>query len=213
MEEAEKRPNFLFWGFIIISSLVHILVFLYTSGVYRSRKTSCIEFFMDQRSKPDTRALPEPRLRKRIKAEQLPVSTAVQQFKMDAVNENFDLPAMPGSFNIASCEVTLPGPEDGNSGAMTAESYFKLVYMRINQFKKYPESAKFRGIEGRVKIQFVLSDKGVLSEIKIIRSSRHNDLDRAALEAVNRASPFPPPPMAMEKAPLRLSVTILFELS
>jgi periplasmic protein TonB len=85
--------------------------------------------------------------------------------------------------------------------------------MRIHSVKKYPESARSRHIQGRVKVKFVLLADGSLGDVQIVKSSRHKNLDEAAVNAVKKAAPFPKPPSFLFKTPVTLQVNILFELA
>ncbi|MCG8565751.1 MAG: energy transducer TonB, partial [Desulfobacterales bacterium] len=70
-----------------------------------------------------------------------------------------------------------------------------------------------RHLQGRVKVQFTLGPNGRISKLKLARESRHPALNQAALEAVQRAVPFPVPPPHLLKTPMTLRVSILFELT
>ncbi|MFQ6550449.1 TonB family protein [Aestuariibius sp. 2305UL40-4] len=47
---------------------------------------------------------------------------------------------------------------------------------------------------GSARVAFVIADSGNLAAVSISRSSGNPSLDRAAIELVRRAAPFPPPP-------------------
>lgn len=88
-----------------------------------------------------------------------------------------------------------PSPDEGVS--FEAEGKVNLDYMarlrtEIYRAWVYPDSAISAGHEGTVRIFFVLDDTGRLLEIGLLSSSGHQDLDRAALQAVKDASPFGP---------------------
>jgi protein TonB len=234
MEKTGKPPNFLLWGFILISLVVHLLVFLHGAGIYESRAISYIELSMHPLDKPDVRKIPRPRRR-----EQAPKVAAIKTVQVKKVHipniqvtamedptlqKDFriDLPQLPGSMDVAGFSV--PGLTIANGVAnvqvheapvefINAKDYFEMLHLRIYSFKRYPESARSNHIEGRVKVQFVLSADGTLTDIKILKSSRHKRLDEAAIEAIKRSSPFPRPPSFIFKTPVTLKVDILFELA
>ncbi len=96
---------------------------------------------------------------------------------------------------------------------MTAEAYFHVVRERIAQKKTYPLVAVDRQMEGQVTVGFTIDLDGRISGVNIVSSSRRPILDRAAIQAVEAASPFPRPPASVFHRPIHISVPILFQLS
>ena len=234
MERRGKRPNFLLWGFILISLFIHVLVFLHVAGIYESSAISYIELSMDPLDKSDVRKIPRPRLRKQapkvIAVKTLQVKTInipniqVSPMEDPKIQRDFriDLPQLPGSMDVAGFFVPGLDISDGVANGrvhevpvefLNAKDYFEMLNLRVYSFKKYPESARLSHIEGRVKIQFVLLADGTLKDIKIMKSSRHKQLDDAALDAVKKASPFPRPPAFIFKTPITLGIEIVFEVT
>ena len=130
----------------------------------------------------------------------------------DQTCEQIDLPSLPDNMDVAG--YSMPGLKLANPVIQftTAKEYFEMLNLRVNSFKEYPEFAKSRHIEGRVKVQFVLTEDGSMSNLKIIKSSRNKSLDNAAIEAIRKAAPFPRPPASLFSTPVTLSINILFEL-
>jgi len=235
MTEKKKRPNLLLHGFILLSLGIHILVFFHVAGIYERQAISYIELSMYQISKPNVRVIPMPRMRE--KAPEVSVGKIVQvkkfhvpnikidvveNYKIDQSYEKINLPQLPDYMNTAGfsvpglkiqSQVTDIQVHEEHIEFTSAKEYFEMLTLRIDYFKSYPESAKFRHIQGRVKVEFVLNRDGSLSGIKIIKSSRHKKLDQAALEAVSKASPFPRPPLYIFIPPVRLQISIQFELA
>lgn len=231
MDERDKKPNFLLWGFILISLVLHVFVFLHVAGIYESRAIAYIELSMLQLDKPDVRKLPRPRLREQAPKKPLQVSpihipntqaASMEEPKMEKYLERIDLPQLPAPLDVAG--FSLPGPirlsgaadgsvHDASAEFINAKDYFEMLHLRIHSFKRYPEAARSNHIEGRVNVQFVLSSDGTLKDIKIMKSSRHKKLDEAAIDAIKNASPFPRPPRSIFKTPVTLRIDILFELA
>jgi len=69
--------------------------------------------------------------------------------------------------------------------------YYKIVKDRIIKKIIYPEIAKRRNIEGNVKIGFLVLRNGEVEEIKIIKSSKYEILDKNSIDIIKSASPFP----------------------
>lgn len=227
----KTRPNRLLGGLILLSLLIHLLLFLHVAGSYQPQAISYIELSLRPTDPPQVREIPRPRI---------PPITPVQ---VDAVknhqisHERVDLPKIPDLMDVSGFfvpglkmdkgmasapasppvnppvnpPVSPPAPEFPTEFD-TAQAYFEMLHLRIQSVKQYPEAAKSRHMEGRVHLQFVLSADGSLVDIKILKSSRHRNLDEAALEAVKKASPFPRPPAVIFTAPVTLRIDIVFEL-
>lgn len=230
---AAPRPNYLLLGFILMSLLLHLVLVLHLAGVYESRTISYIELSMQQLSSPK-RDIPRPRIRQKppvvsqvktvqVKKFHLPTiqMEKMEDHKIDPSHVKIDLPQQPDSLNISGFSVAglnLPAPAentapfDASIEFTSAKEYFEMVQLRILRYRKYPESAKSSHIEGRVKVQFVLSGDGTLTDVKILKSSHHGILDEAAIDAIQDASPFPRPPGFIFKTPVTLRIDILFEL-
>ncbi len=86
------------------------------------------------------------------------------------------------------------GSGDGGTADATILSYFDAVRLKIERAKKYPHAARRAGVEGEVTVSFTVKPDGSTEKIKLESSSGSAALDRAALETVLRASPFPLPP-------------------
>ena len=61
---------------------------------------------------------------------------------------------------------------------------------RLAEIKRYPSSARLNGWEGKVVLRAVIRSDGHLSEVKVYRSSGHETLDNAAIEAIRLACPL-----------------------
>ena len=69
-----------------------------------------------------------------------------------------------------------------------------IVQRRIN----YPPIARRMGWEGRVLIGFVLEPNGDIRDLKVLKSSGHEVLDKEALDAIRRSyKDFPKPPVSV----------------
>ncbi|MBX3237743.1 MAG: energy transducer TonB [Nitrospiraceae bacterium] len=64
------------------------------------------------------------------------------------------------------------------------------ILQRIEPFKRYPAAARIEKLEGRVVVRAVILADGQLASSDIAKSSGHDILDQAALEAVRQAAPF-----------------------
>lgn len=72
--------------------------------------------------------------------------------------------------------------------------YDALVRKHLRRFKRYPAMAKRKREQGTTIIAFSLDRQGELLSSSIHKSAGSKRLDRAALQQIDRASPFPMPP-------------------
>jgi protein TonB len=231
---SHRPVNWLLHGFILVSFGIHVLIFLHMAGIYENRAMSYIELTLQQVSKPSTRDIPSPRLRRQQvqKTTVTPIDPKpfqVPKMKLDPVvtrtptvtNDQIPIPQMPDTVSAASVPVTgfsaqpesVADTTDVQTQFTTARDYFEMLNLRIHSVKKYPESARSRHIQGRVKVKFVLLADGSLKDVQVVKTSRHKNLDEAAVNAVKKAAPFPKPPASLFKTPVTFQVHILFELA
>ena len=86
---------------------------------------------------------------------------------------------------------TPPGPDlKGRHQEASAPAAPPLVHAvpayRKNPPPRYPRTARRRGHEGTVLLEVLVNRKGSVKELRIMRSSGHPALDKAALSAVQK---------------------------
>ncbi|WP_232287426.1 energy transducer TonB [Anaeromyxobacter dehalogenans] len=59
----------------------------------------------------------------------------------------------------------------------------------------YPAAAELMGWSGTVRVGFTILTDGSVADVRVLASSGHGVLDRAALAAVRKAAPYPRPPV------------------
>jgi protein TonB len=92
-------------------------------------------------------------------------------------------------------------------------SYLNLVRLRIEHKKRYPLWARSHRLEGKVLVRFILHLNGQVSAVSVSKSSGRDCLDEAAIEAVQQASPMPPPPYGILSKATPMKLTIVFKLT
>lgn len=97
----------------------------------------------------------------------------------------------------------LQGIENGFAG---------LIRERIAAAKAYPTASRQAGHEGKVLVAFVLSKDGQVLDVSVQRTSNHERLDEAAVEAVKKAAPFPPIPEKIKRDSMSFKLPISFNL-
>ncbi len=203
-----------------ISLVVHFFILLQIAGIYDIRSMSYIELSVRDFQKPEGRDIPRPRPRYKPPEVKDPAKLSVPRPRVPNINvENIDTAAptalteaisVPDTSGL-SADVARWEPS-GTAAYATRSDYFDMLRMRIESRKKYPDRARLRQIEGRVEVGFLVSHDGGVTDVEVVKTSRHPDLDRAALLAVENAAPFPRPPSALFDGPLKMTITIMFEL-
>ncbi|MBI3592893.1 MAG: energy transducer TonB [Nitrospirae bacterium] len=112
------------------------------------------------------------------------------QNKNTSANDSHKAPALKNSIDSAV----------NSSKSYTAEDRYVKVnfaYIRdiIQKNIAYPHMARKRGLEGKVVVSFTVCADGEVQDITITESSSFEILDKSAVEAVRKASPFPKPPL------------------
>ena len=226
---SKNKPNRLLLALIGVSLAVHMVVFVHITGLYHSKALTYVELTLRDVSGPPTRSIPRPRPRpkapRRQELNELKITKrAMPQFKpiqIEAVDKDLpdslvealsipDVPSPPG-VDIANWS---PGAlADASAEHESANSYFDMVRLKIERHKQYPDIARIKLIEGRVTIRFVITPEGAVRACEIVKSSKHEILDTAALGAVRDAAPFPRPPRLFFEGEVSVQLTILFELT
>jgi TonB family protein len=78
----------------------------------------------------------------------------------------------------------------GSPAAPGQADYLALIMRRLEEKKVYPLSVRKRGIEGDVKVDFIIGRNGEVTSITLADSD-HRFLGQAAVETIRAASPFP----------------------
>jgi len=90
--------------------------------------------------------------------------------------------------------------------------YLQLVKQKIEKNKRYPLLARNKGIEGEVWLKFEILKNGKVKNIKVVKSSHYQILDKAAIESIKKANPFPPFPKELKENSLIINISLRFEL-
>jgi periplasmic protein TonB len=101
-------------------------------------------------------------------------------------------------------------PEQRGSGAAPGTAWHVSIVKQIQQERRYPADALSRRLDGTTKIDFAIDRAGRLTDIGIAESSGHPELDQAAVDALARAQPFPPPPAELPGETFRFTVPFVF---
>lgn len=122
--------------------------------------------------------------------------------------------AVAGGGGSGQANPSQAGSPGGNPAAterlqqLYTKEHFSYIQRIIADKIQYPRVARLSQQEGTVLVSFTISKDGTVSELKIASSSGFALLDKNALEAVNKAAPFPRPPVVAQ-----LRVPIAYSLS
>jgi TonB family protein len=83
---------------------------------------------------------------------------------------------------------------DINTSEYRYIGYFSTMRKAIELVWNYPKEAARKGLQGEVGLEFAIEKDGRASQVKVLKSSGYELLDRAIVEAINLASPFSPLP-------------------
>lgn len=141
---------------------------------------------------------PEKSREKQISA---PVPHQLSASKGDTPPLTRQEPAAPSS--SAPAPQDTPVPQSGR--------YLSIVRTRIEAKKRYPPFARNLQHEGTVVISLIIGTGGSIVSAEVAVSSGHASLDRAALDAVRKAGPFPPP-TGYGLGQISITVPLVFKL-
>jgi protein TonB len=97
---------------------------------------------------------------------------------------------------------TVPGNKGSSVSDSVRASYLSehFVYIRelITGRLEYPPLARKMGWRGQVNLAFTVLEDGSVRDVRVVNSSGYALLDHNAVETVQRAAPFPKPPIKAE---------------
>lgn len=89
-----------------------------------------------------------------------------------------------------------------------SDEFLSKIRTAIFSHNQYPRLARTRRTEGEVIVEFILSQNGIMEELKIIESRAEEILQKSAIKAVEKAMKyFPTPPQRV-----RIRVPIVYSL-
>ncbi len=224
----KEKPNWLLYGLIAVSIVIHAVFFLEASGRFSFKKISYLEIGVRKYVKPQTRQIPHPRVRPATDMRKThpshvlsdltmpvfePVPEAIENFNFNkSIPESVSLSKdIPEVVDTEVVEFSLPAVEE-TGGFGSRMDYLDMVRLKIESYKQYPPFSRQRNMEGLVTVEFMIGVNGFISGLIVVRSSGFVSLDNAAILAVNNAAPFSRPPEKYFKQQVRVKVPIAFEL-
>jgi protein TonB len=118
-------------------------------------------------------------------------------------------PAAAGAPQTAFAPTPAPAPVPSHE---VTPGYLALLSAWLENHKRYPDSARQRGEEGRSVLRFTIDRSGRVVDFAVARSTGYPDLD-ASIEEMMRGAVLPPFPADMTQPRINVSVTIRFSLA
>lgn len=101
-----------------------------------------------------------------------------------------------------------PGADSGDP----LQEYLLGVIGEINRAKRYPRKEREEQIQGTVLVRLRLLRDGAVTEVELLERSSQAGFNRAALAAIDRASPFAAMPESVDRESVRLRLRLRFKL-
>ncbi|WP_206020441.1 energy transducer TonB [Rhodovarius crocodyli] len=121
-------------------------------------------------------------------------------------------PAPPSAATTAptAAPAGQPSAPIGNPNAVP--NWQGQLLARLQRYRRYPESSRFRREEGVVMVTFTMRRDGTVLDVRLARSSGHSELDAETLQLIRRAEPLPSPPPEVPGDPITLTAPVRFSL-
>jgi protein TonB len=187
-----ENKRFLFFQLGIIAALLLVLTILESSTLKESNELviSGSDYFEDdyipnvklKKPLPPAQAPPKPVDLLVIKSDDQIIKDPLVLDDMQAwENMIFNLPVFPDEKSVADDDYVFQRVEDMPKFYWDNSNDFKYF---IAKHLKYPKIAKINGIQGIVRVRFIIDEKGNLINAEIIRSVDQS-LDEEVLRVLN----------------------------
>ena len=95
---------------------------------------------------------------------------------------------------------------------LARQIYHSMLLRHTFKNIRYPKRAQERGQEGSVRLNVTIDAKGQVKNVTTVQESRYASLNREAMDAVERAGPYPSTPAQLNMNEYTFSVPITFRL-
>jgi protein TonB len=171
--------------------------------------------------KKETRAIKDTSPIKDKKDEDKPVpEEQLQQAQVTlvAISSTVEVPAVAVDNTLSDTNLnttssntgTTENTADSEAADIEYASYSQAVRMAVLAQRSYPQRARRKQLTGTVVVAFRVSADGMLQSTRIIASSGHPILDRAAVRAVDRVGRFTPFPDDINRLYWDFEVPVVF---
>ncbi|HEY8569218.1 TonB family protein [Microbulbifer sp.] len=95
---------------------------------------------------------------------------------------------------------------------LARQIYHSMLLRHTFKNLNYPKRAMERGQEGSVRLNVTIDSKGNVLNVTTLQESRFSSLNREALDAVERAAPYPTTPSQLKMNEYKFTIPITFRL-
>lgn len=132
--------------------------------------------------------------------------------RLEEVREKiFQQPSLSGSDALPAAENFGEPAAKNSSHPEELSRFLQDVRIRLEQAKQYPWTARLRGQEGTVRIQFMIAPSGEVKNVHLMQSSGAKTLDDEAIATLERVGRFSEPPVSWN-AGVPIQVPLIFQL-
>jgi len=109
----------------------------------------------------------------------------------------------------AQTQMAAISPAPSNTPTKRDYSWLsEAILRRVEELKRYPASARVDRAEGKVVVKAVINEDGNLGEVEVFQSSGHPTLDKAAVDTMRQAAPFPlPHPLGQRRMTIKIPMS------
>ena len=95
---------------------------------------------------------------------------------------------------------------------LTQQLYVSKLTRWTGDFVSYPKSSQRKNEQGTVRVTVTIDRKGRVTYSEVVAASEHQNLNKAALKAIKKASPYPEIPSVITGENFTFTVPIVFAL-
>jgi protein TonB len=115
-----------------------------------------------------------------------------------------------GQANGKTAARSKGGNRQAAAGNAAVSNYPGKIVSKLRRALRYPAEAKRKKLRGEVQVAFTVSAGGGVGGVRVVRSSGSPVLDKAAVETVRRAAPFPAIPEGAGRSSWPFTVPLAF---
>ena len=164
--------------------------------------------------KPIKKKVEKPK--KHHKKEKKPIKKPIDKPVEKVVEQIQEVTAPIQESKVVEKVETLPISKptlSSNEKENLESEYLSKIRFHIEKNKVYPKVAKRLNQTGKVHVKFVISRNGEIKHCKIHKNSPFENLDKAALEILEKIAKFEPIPEKLDKDSWEITVPIVYQIA
>ena len=122
------------------------------------------------------------------------------------------VPPTPAREQQAIAAPSAPPPAPASVEPELRQTYLALVAATLKRHQRYPLSARRRGLNGEVVLQFTIHADGRIVDPQITDSTGHAVFRTASLRVLRRVGRMPPFPPELRQPQLTVKIPMIYEL-